>query len=827
MKKFLSILLLSFLLAAPTMAQEEKAAKIEVDAVTRVVESITSPEVNYREVNKSLSQTEEALKSNKITVSEISDTVKFLSETRTQLSDSKKQVEKELNFVQKRIDALGEAPEDGSEPPLIANKRKEFNEEASSLKSKIAEIDLMLTKIDELDSLIVNVRNQKLLGNLLERQLPLVYPAVFFNDARLFVEFGIDAIRSPIDWFQELNNEGRDFVKSNLLPVTVIFLLCLWLGVYLRFFIMRHFGYDNTLEHISYGRKVAAAIAVAVGYGVIPAFLIGGLLLWMISSQVMTLGFFGILINSFLYFTLIMILCKAVARVIFAPYNERWRLISYSTDKAIKVTHAIYVSILLIGVTAWLEHVAEKAGYSLELIGFLTSVSNAAKAFSIAWIIKHLVWEDIPEETEEESSADDESEDETLSRSLKITFLTSIFAFGVFSLSVFGYPYLSAFIFNKFIASVLIVGAIIIFRKAVNEALHRMLLWRFWVHTFRMRRKIIRKINFWSGLILDPIFIIFGGLALLSLWGVSTDILIQTTIKVMTGFNVGGIEISPLAIIIGLIVFFFSIAAVRSMKSRLLNNVLGKMDIEDGLKHSLASGFGFLGFTIAALLSFAIMGGNLRNFALVAGALSVGIGLGLQNVVNNFVSGIILLFERPIKVGDWVIINGEEGKVKQINIRSTEVETFKRSSVIIPNASLLSGTVTNLTHSNNWARYSVNVGVAYGSDTDQVKTILMETAQNHKKVLKKPAPYVLFQDFGASSLEFELRFYVNDIWEGWTVPSDLRFEINRRFREEGIEIPFSQLVVHQGSEVSKETDSQFYAANKKKGKADAAEKSSK
>lgn len=831
MKKLWSIFLaISVLFAFSAAAKTEKEAKTEVDAVTRVVESITSPEVNYREVSKSLARTEETLKSNKITVSEISDTVKFLSETRTQLSDSKKQVEKELNFVQKRIDALGEAPKDGSEPPLIANKRKEFNEEASSLKSKIAEIDLMLTKIDELDSLIVNVRNQKLLGNLLERQLPLVYPAVFFNDARLFVEFGIDAVRSPVDWFQELNNEGRDFVKSNLLPVTVVFLLCLWLGVYLRFFIMRHFGYDNSLEHISYGRKVAAAIAVAVGYGVIPAFLIGGLLLWMINTQVMTLGFFGILINSFLYFTLIMILCKAVARVIFAPYNERWRLISYSTDKAIKVTHAVYISILLIGVTAWLEHVAEKAGYSLELIGFLTSVSNAAKAFSIAWIVKHLVWEDIPEEKTESGEEDisyDETEDETLSRSIKITFLTSIFAFGVFSLSVFGYPYLSAFIFNKLIVSVLIIGAIVIFRKAVNEALHRMLLWRFWVHTFRMRRKIIRKINFWSGLILDPIFIIFGGLALLSLWGVSTDILIQTTIKVMTGFNVGGIEISPLAIIIGLIVFFFSIAAVRSMKARLLNNVLGKMDIEDGLKHSLASGFGFLGFTIAALLSFAIMGGNLRNFALVAGALSVGIGLGLQNVVNNFVSGIILLFERPIKVGDWVIINGEEGKVKQINIRSTEVETFKRSSVIIPNASLLSGTVTNLTHSNNWARYSVNVGVAYGSDTDQVKAILMETAQNHRKVLKKPAPYVLFQDFGASSLEFELRFYVNDIWEGWTVPSDLRYEINRRFREEGIEIPFSQLVVHHGSEVSKETDSQFYASSKKKGKADAAEKSSK
>ncbi|MDY4842244.1 MAG: mechanosensitive ion channel [Alphaproteobacteria bacterium] len=827
MQWLLRILLGVMMFAAPVSAQTKN--EVEVDASTRVVDSISSPEVNYREISKSLTKTEESLKSNKITVNEISNTVKFLSETRAQLADGKKRVEKELNFVQKRIDALGEAPADGSEPPLIAGKRKEFSEEASSLKSKIAEIDLMLTRIDELDSLIVNVRNQKLLGNLMERQLPLIYPAVFFNDARLFVEFGIDAIRSPVDWFQELNTEGRDFVKSNLLPVTVIFLLCLWLGIYLRFFIMRHFGYDNSLEHISYGRKVSAAIAVAVGYGVIPAFLIGGLLLWMLNSQVMTLGFFGILINSFLYFTLVMILCKAVARVIFAPYNERWRLISFSTDKAIKVTHAVYVSILLIGLTAYLEYVAEKAGYSLELIGFLTSVSNAAKAFSIAWIVKRLVWEDLPENEEDDDSAQDDGDgdDEALSRSLKITFLTSVFALGVFLLSLFGYPYLSAFIFNKLIASVLVVGAIVIFRKAVNEALRRMLLWRFWVHTFRLRRKIIRKINFWSGLVLDPVFIILGGLILLSLWGVSTDILIQTTIKVMTGFTVGGIEISPLAIIIGLIVFFFAIAAVRAMKVRLLNNVLGKMDMDDGLKHSLASGFGFFGFTIAALLSFAIMGGNLRNFALVAGAFSVGIGLGLQNVVNNFVSGIILLFERPIKVGDWVIINGEEGKVKQINIRSTEVETFKRSSVIIPNASLLSGTVTNLTHSNNWARYAIKVGVAYGSDTDQVRAILLEAAQSNRKVLKKPAPYVLFQDFGASSLEFELRVYVSDIWEGWIVPSDLRYEINRRFREEGIEIPFNQLVVHHGSEVSKATESQFYAANKKKGSKNAAEESEK
>ena len=213
------------------------------------------------------------------------------------------------------------------------------------------------------------------------------------------------------------------------------------------------------------------------------------------------------------------------------------------------------------------------------------------------------------------------------------------------------------------------------------------------------------------------------------------------------------------------------------------------------------------------------MGGNLTSLALVAGALSVGIGLGLQNVVNNFVSGIILLFERPIKVGDWVIINGEEGRIKQINIRSTEMETFRKSSLIIPNADLLSNTVTNLTHGNNWSRQSVMVGVAYGSDTERVRDILLECAAAHKKVLRKPEPYVIFKDFGPSSLDFELRCYTNDIWSGWTIPSDLRYEINKRFAEEGIEIPFSQLVVHTGSEVAKETESMFYAS-KRKGKKD-------
>ena len=174
-----------------------------------------------------------------------------------------------------------------------------------------------------------------------------------------------------------------------------------------------------------------------------------------------------------------------------------------------------------------------------------------------------------------------------------------------------------------------------------------------------------------------------------------------------------------------------------------------------------------------------------------------------------------MLFERPIKVGDWVKIDGEEGKVKQINIRATEVETFNKISVIVPNATLLSTSLYNLTHGNNWLRYPIKVGVAYGSDVEKVREILLECALEQKTVLRDPAPYVLFQDFGSSSLDFELRIYVKNIWEGWKTPSEIRYAINKRFIEEGIEIPFPQVVVHHGSEVSAETETQFYAARKK------------
>ena len=392
--------------------------------------------------------------------------------------------------------------------------------------------------------------------------------------------------------------------------------------------------------------------------------------------------------------------------------------------------------------------------------------------------------------------ADDEPENMSLSS--KIIVFTTIFAVLTFGISLFGYPELATFIFNRFIASVLFIGAFVIVRRFISDLLRRSIV--FWIKTFKLRKQLLSKADFLMTLLVTPLLVLFLIYSLLTLWGMPGAFMLQAVKKLVFGFKVGGINISLISIVTGLLVFLISLTLVKMMKNRLSNNLLNRINMDEGIKHSLISGFSFTGFIISAILAIVAMGVDLSNLAVIAGALSVGIGFGLQDVIKNLVSGIILLFERPFKVGDWVLIGGEEGKIKQINIRSTEVETFNKASVIIPNATLISSSLTNLTHGNNWQRQTIAVGVSYDSDAEQVTKLLLECARSCKKVMKVPAPYVLFKNFGESSLDFELRIYVSDIWSGWSASSDVRYEILRRFREANINIAYPQIVVHQGSE---------------------------
>ncbi len=808
--KFLVILMLLF--SASPKAANSDGTQIFINGVPELITT------DFPTLNKELNEIEKILKSDQVDNSVISKYVSFFGDIRSQLVENKKQLEDELKNINRRIESLGEMPKEGEEElPIIAEKRKEYNEEAVYQKGRVAENDLLINRVDELTALIIVVRNQALIDNLLVYQDPMLYPSNLLKATGQFLDFCFSIIKSPVDWYKGLSAEQQKTVNSNILTVLLAIVAAALVGYMLRMLIIRHLGYKKNITEVPpYFMRVLAAFFVACAYGIIPAVMLGSFLVWAIHTKMLISSFFGLTLASVLYYTLCIFLANAVVRVVFAPYNGMWRLVNMDDSKAKRITSAFYFSFFVCGISGMLLHIAAEANYTVDLIYYLSLINCAVKSFCVVLMVKRFFWEEVavPVEGEEGNPEDDDFADAKTRMAFRVIFLTSVLAAVVTGISLFGYPRLASFIINRFLLSMLVIGVFVVVRKSIFELLKKILLFNFWVKTLRVRRQLIEKLDFWLGVIINPVFAVLAVLALLSLWGVSTDLLLQSIWKILFGFKIGGVEISLLSILLGIGVFFACLSLIKVMRNKLFDNILSHVEMDDGIRHSLASGFGFVGFVLAIFLAIAVMGGDLSNVALVAGALSVGIGLGLQSIVNNFVSGIVLLFERPVKVGDWVIINGEEGRVKQINIRSTEVETFKKSSVIIPNATLLSTSVTNLTHSNNWSRQSLTVGVAYGTDSKKVTDILLECAKSNKKVLKNPAPYVLFQDFGPNSLIFELRCYTSDIWSGWLIPSDLRYEIDRRFREEGIEIPFNQLVVHRGGEVKEEAQSQFYALRK-------------
>ena len=315
----------------------------------------------------------------------------------------------------------------------------------------------------------------------------------------------------------------------------------------------------------------------------------------------------------------------------------------------------------------------------------------------------------------------------------------------------------------------------------------------------------------WLRLVVNLALWIGAALLVLRVWDADEQITADILLYFTAGFQVAGVTIVPTQLLWAILILAVLLSLTGWLKGRLNTTWLAKTRMEPSAREALVTTFGYVAAAIAVMVALSFAGIKFSNLAIIAGALSVGVGFGLQNIVNNFVSGIIMLVERPVRNGDWIVVGNTEGYVQRISIRTTTIRTFDLADVIVPNSDLISGQVTNWTLGNTRGRIKMPIGVAYGSDVETVIETLLEIADNNEDIIKGnpqlPDPYALFLDFGDSSLDFELCAIIHDINRRRFVTSDINRAINAAFNKQGIEIPFPQRDVHFRGPLKIERDS--------------------
>ncbi len=710
----------------------------------------------------------------------------------------KTEVEPDLKSAQNLLDAMGPPPGDGEppEPDDVAANRHKYGEEVAALRARLAQADLTLARIVELEAAISTRVRERLLERILKPvPVPLSPDVVATAVADFFKTLEI-FLRSPLDWYQSLSK--RNLEKMVVWRFVFVIILAVFTGWGVRRLLLRHLGRDPRIDAPTYARRFVATIAEGVARGIVPALIVAAFVFWIAQPGALITGLFLDVSISLLKALFVFILATAFARAVLAPNLPAWRLIELPSDSARIINRRLVFLAAVFAVDLFLEQTFEGMMVSAELQSVYRFAVTTLEAFAILALTQARLWQGEKADIEDAGLAEEKAEAEAKRRGIWTLLRHGAAALSVIAVLALlvGYGGIGRFVVRGMLGSGVVIGLLILVRGLLRELAGVLTGSQVARRRLGIGAGTLRSAKFWIRAALDPALFVAGVFLIAPVWGVPQDDLVRWTLAVLKGFTIGNVTISPADIALALVTFIAAMAVTRFIQQTLLERVLPETKMDIGVQHSLSSGVGYVGVIIAFALAIAVIGVDLTNIALIAGALSVGIGFGLQNIVNNFVSGLILLIERPIKVGDWVIIGDKEGFVKRVNFRATELETRQRASVLIPNAEILSTPLTNWTLKDRFGRIDIPVGVAYGSDTAKVRDILLACARDHPNVSSYPEINVLFRDFGSSSLDFELRCFTPNVIERPFVASDIRFEIDRRFREEGVEIPFPQRVVH-------------------------------
>ncbi|UWQ09887.1 DUF3772 domain-containing protein [Aliiroseovarius crassostreae] len=735
-----------------------------------VLRSDGSPD--YTAWGKLADRVEQALQVGRASDGVMRDLRAELVDWRGLFSTAKSENDIRINTLKTQIATLGPKPEgEGTEPAILTQRREELSQELSAAQAPVQAAEEARSRanvlIGEIDSLLRARQADQLLRLGPTPVNPVLWPAAV-EDLGASLHLVASEVKS---------NFGSDAQRADLLedlPLTVMLLV---IGAVLllrgRIWVMRM---GDALRARRRGSS-RGVVGFVVSIGQVLAPLLGMVLLVEALNLVGILGLRGQVLADTLPSVAVLVFGSLwLGNRVFGVEGADWPVLEMPSTVA-RAEARFDVALLgaLLALKLVLQTLADHEGYSEATYAVLIFPIYLGLGVLLVRLGRLLRLHAKLRARDEESAS---------FRSSVLGLVSTIT-----TLVGFSGPTVAAIGYQSLADEVLIPWVLTLGLLALLEVLHRFVVSLYGV--------ILRKDEEEAGQALWPVLISFAvviaTLPLLALiWGARVTDLTELWTVVMNGIQLGDARLTPRSFLIFAAVFLVGYMLTRLLQSMLKSSVLPKTKLDIGGQNAISAGVGYLGIFLAALIAITSAGLDLSSVAIVAGALSVGIGFGLQNIVSNFISGIILLVERPISEGDWIEVGGQMGYVRDISVRSTRIETFDRSDVILPNSDLISGVVTNYTRGNAIGRIILPVGVGYGTDTKRVEQVLREIAEAHPMVTVNPPPSVLFTNFGADALEFEVRAILSDVNFSLSVKSELNHEIARRFAEEGFEIPFAQ-----------------------------------
>ncbi|SCY26116.1 DUF3772 domain-containing protein [Microvirga guangxiensis] len=480
---------------------------------------------------------------------------------------------------------------------------------------------------------------------------------------------------------------------------------------------------------------------------------------------------------------------RALIDAVLAPGHTSWRLIPVRDVSAVRIMgFSVTLATVLI-----VEKVIEAFNKAVAAVLPITVITRAVFALAMAFIFAELLRRFATSENQDENCLGPYVAQE-------VDIGGPVRSIGWFTVAVVigsvigGYTALASFVVDQAISISLIIAMLVLCITLADEFIAGSLRSQSRLATTLqantgIRRRSLEQIGVLASGIARLALIIIAILMVLLPWGIESTDVMGSLRALFFGFSVGDVTISLSSILIAAFLFAAGFTVTRIIQRWLDNTFLPATDLDAGLRNSIRTAAGYVGIITAGVVAFTYLGLSLERLTIVAGALSVGIGFGLQSIVNNFISGLILLWERPIRVGDLVVVGDAEGYVRRINVRSTEIQTGDRATLIVPNSNLISGVVRNRVRNDRVGRVLVTIPVPRASDPDQVAEIMRNAALAHREVMTEPNPRVLFKKVTENTIDFDLVCFVDDIDAAGRVSSDIYFDIFRGLRKAGIGVP--------------------------------------